>query len=835
MPDTQKFCTCFNRRIKIHTLAAIALLLIYPTLTKAANNYWNVTSGNWSDTYPSPWSLGIEPTTSDNAYIQNGGTANISQTGEQCSSLYLGAANTGTVDMDGGSLSVGYGEYVGYSGTGTFTQTGGINAIPLTYFEYGLWLGYNTGSSGTYKLSDAGQLSASYELIGYSGSGTFTQTGGINSITNYLYLGYNYINNSGSSCTYNLSSTGQLYAPVEYIGYYGTGKFTQSGGTNSISSALQIGAYSGSSGTYNLSGGTLSTTNLNVKGSGRFEWFYNGLTTTTLRLESSSTLAMGFDFDIATLTSASLFHGRSLSGLSYATLEITNGATATQSGNTSVSVQYLMAGSTTGNGTYNLSNTGQLSVGYEYIGYSGTGTFTQTGGKHIIDTFINIGYKFGATGTYNLSGTAQLSADKEIIGFSGSGSFIQNGGKNLVSSSTIFFGYDPGAIGSYDLSGTGYLSASGETIGYYGTGTFTQTGGINVVASKFVLGSSSSSRDNYYYLSDTGQLFAGDETIGNGTGTFNQSGGTNSITNSLTLGIYSGSIGTYNLTGGTLITKSISKGSGTAAFNFGGGTLKAGAAFTSSLDMNLNGIGSVTGTLYNATVDTAGVPVTLSGILSGVGGLNKSGSGTLSLSGLNTYYGETNVNVGTLALTSTGLITNSSVIDVKSGAYFNISAKTSGFSLGATQTLKGNGTILGSVVAATGSYIKPGDSAGTLTLTGNLTLEDGALLDFELASISTSDLISLGSSTLYLNNQDFSDFNFTALSGFGQGMYTLIDAGIISGNLGDNPSGTIDGYFATISKSGNDLVLNVVPEPGTWALLAAACLGLFVGKRMGKK
>ena len=42
----------------------------------------------------------------------------------------------------------------------------------------------------------------------------------------------------------------------------------------------------------------------------------------------------------------------------------------------------------------------------------------------------------------------------------------------------------------------------------------------------------------------------------------------------------------------------------------------------------------------------------------------------------------------------------------------------------------------------------------------------------------------MSSSTLYLNGQNFSDFNFTALSGFGMGIYTLIDAGTISGNLG---------------------------------------------------
>ena len=34
-------------------------------------------------------------------------------------------------------------------------------------------------------------------------------------------------------------------------------------------------------------------------------------------------------------------------------------------------------------------------------------------------------------------------------------------------------------------------------------------------------------------------------------------------------------MGTYNLTGGTLALQALTKGAGTATFNFGGGTLQA--------------------------------------------------------------------------------------------------------------------------------------------------------------------------------------------------------------------------------------------------------------------
>ena len=65
-----------------------------------------------------------------------------------------------------------------------------------------------------------------------------------------------------------------------------------------------------------------------------------------------------------------------------------------------------------------------------------------------------------------------------------------------------------------------------------------------------------------------------------GNGTFLQTGGTNNIAavyDCLYLGYNAGSSGTYNLNGGTLILWALSKGSGTAVFNFGGGTLHLAA------------------------------------------------------------------------------------------------------------------------------------------------------------------------------------------------------------------------------------------------------------------
>ena len=93
-------------------------------------------------------------------------------------------------------------------------------------------------------------------------------------------------------------------------------------------------------------------------------------------------------------------------------------------------------------------------------------------------------------------------------------------------------------------------------------------------------------------------------------------------------------------------------------------------------------------------------------------------------------------------------------------------------------------------------------------------------------------MIACGS--LALNNQQFTDFNFTWTANFGPGLYNLIDFASSSGSLGSNTSGTIDGLPATLSLQGNDLVLNVVPEPSTLALLGVAVLALIGWARRHK-
>jgi autotransporter-associated beta strand protein len=124
------------------------------------------------------------------------------------------------------------------------------------------------------------------------------------------------------------------------------------------------------------------------------------------------------------------------------------------------------------------------------------------------------------------------------------------------------------------------------------------------------------------------------------------------ITNVYNLWVGWGSgYGVYTLSGGSIYigANGVTTTSGSYAINLGGGTVGAETSWSSSLNLNLTNLnGSV-------TFNPAGNTITLSGALSGNGGLTVAGGGTLELSGTNTYSGDTIVSAGsTLQLDVTG-------------------------------------------------------------------------------------------------------------------------------------------------------------------------------------
>ena len=147
--------------------------------------------------------------------------------------------------------------------------------------------------------------------------------------------------------------------------------------------------------------------------------------------------------------------------------------------------------------------------------------------------------------------------------------------------------------------------------------------------------------------------------------------GTHTASQTLTgVNTYTG--GTTINTNGTLMVNGDAAlgatGAGVGGVTFNGGTLETAVSFTSNRDMILTTVGNTRGGAFQ--VDTAGTTLTLGGVLSGVGHLFKSGAGTLTLTGANTFAGFAFINGGTLALSGTGSIATSSVLFDAAGTDF---------------------------------------------------------------------------------------------------------------------------------------------------------------------
>jgi autotransporter-associated beta strand protein len=163
---------------------------------------------------------------------------------------------------------------------------------------------------------------------------------------------------------------------------------------------------------------------------------------------------------------------------------------------------------------------------------------------------------------------------------------------------------------------------------------------------------------------------------------------------------------------------------------------------------------------------------TIANSSNGTVGLNKTGSGNLTLSGSNTYTGATTVASGKLTVTGSLAATATSV--------------------GSSGILGGTGTIAGFVTC--NGTLAPGTSAGTLTLGAGLALASTSTLRFDLGT--TSDLTAI-TGNLALDGT----LHITATAGFAAGTYTLIT---YTGSLTNNTLnlGTLpDGYIATVNTA----------------------------------
>jgi autotransporter-associated beta strand protein len=380
---------------------------------------------------------------------------------------------------------------------------------------------------------------------------------------------------------------------------------------------------------------------------------------------------------------------------------------------------------------------------------------------------LNIGagnnFSIGAS-DYIVGGDAALSSPTQIAIVNHTGGTISASGSGLM----LVVGAKTGP-GEYNLDGgtlniafSGTAGVRGVLLGANANGTFNLISGtLNMTTAASGL-----------------QIGRFDATANNTINVFNQTGGSATIQRLSIGGAPGGSSGvnsTLSLTGGMFSAVSfdrIARGNtNTALIHIGGtadvtlpafptGALGTGSTATIEFDggtlknkvTSANYLGNISSAQImagGAKFNTAAGDITITHNLlthatSLGGGLTKAGANTLTLSGNNSYTGDTIVEAGTLALSNANNnnIANSAQISVASGAILDVTglAGASDLILASGQTLAVAGTVNGAVTVQNGATL-----GGTGTATGTLTVEAGGTMQPTLSG--TPGTLTLSSAT----------------------------------------------------------------------------------------
>ena len=318
-----------------------------------------------------------------------------------------------------------------------------------------------------------------------------------------------------------------------------------------------------------------------------------------------------------------------------------------------------------------------------------SGSFTTNPSTNNATDIRDVVGNSGATGTLNVTGTGSyISNPGLVLGYiNGNGTgFLNISGSGQATIKTLLMG----GTSTVNLDG-GSLTLSGFSVANLTAATFNFNGGtLKAGTANFTLGGITSANvksGGAIVDTDGGRTITISQALLDGTGggglTKNGAGtlilsGANTFTGAMTLNAGTLTVsgenaytGTTNINGGTLQANHASALGSGGNVVFAGGTLQY-MANTAGQDWGARIKNSTTGAI---ALDTNGQNATVTTIdNTNTGGLTKSGPGTLTLAGTNTYTGLTAVNAGRLSLT--GSI--ASDVTVASGANLGGEGSTSG-------------------------------------------------------------------------------------------------------------------------------------------------------------
>ena len=740
----------------------------------------------------------------------NLGTGNVTLTAARTITVSAGTLTVGGVISGAFSLTKAGSGTLALSGANTYSGATALSAGQLNINNaHAIGTGTLTISSATTidNSSGAAITLSTNNAQTWSGSFTFAGTNSLNVGTGAVTLGAN-TTITGNA---NTLTVGGVISGAHSITKAGNGALTLSG-ANTYSTGTTL-----SAGTLNINSATAIGTNRLTINGGTIDNTSGALIT----LSNNNTETWGGSFSYGGTSSLNL-------GTGAVTLNVNATITTNGSGTLTIGGVIGSAHSLTKAGTGTLALTGSNT-------YSG-GTTINAGTLRFANGSLstgNITFSGSSTLQWNGVNTQDVSSKIQAIGAGIAGTFDTNG--NNVTLASVLSG-----LGGIGKVGSGALTLSAANTFSGGTSMTAGTLNINkataVGSGRLTIngGTIDNTTAGAITLSNNNlQTWAGSFTF---TGTKNLNLGTGAVTltasptitasaGTLTVGgAIAGAFGITKAGAGTIVYSSANTYSATTTIS--AGTLQlsnANAAQNSTVSIGTSngvvftsGIGSFTfgglaGSSNQALTDQASASVSLtignnngtatySGVLSGGGSIIKTGTGTQTLSGANTYSGNTTINAGTLLVNnSSGSGTGTGSITVNSGG-----------------TLGGSGTVTGTVNVSAGGHLAPGAASTAVLTAGNVTLSSTSNFDIVINSSTAGSgydqLYATGAVTLTGSTLNVSGAR-VAHSGDQITIISNHSGQPIAGTFSGLPEGahvTGGGVIYTISYvggSGNDVVL----------------------------